>query len=190
LNVTTATARPAPPDLDPADIVAIIPDGNDVTTAGRPPVDRTPDEVRAAQPNIALRDAEQTVGMASVNRSANAAWNALGGIIEGNDTPTVRFLDALAAVMVIAVVALGLIKFLLRGAYAKRISAFAAMDRSQRPPDYPPIRLSPPLSRPQNQVESNTGAASSLDESVKKALDTIEEAVAEMAPSAPIAVVK
>jgi hypothetical protein len=119
--------------------------------------------------------------MASVNRSADAARNTLRGIIERNGTPTVRLLDALAAVMVMVVVALGLIKFLLRRAYAKRVLAFAAMGRSQQPPDYVPL-LDLSVGDRGNQVEADPDVAPGL-KSVKQAVDEIKEAVAEMASS-------
>ena len=71
------------------------------------------------------------------------------------------------------VVGLGLIEFLFWHLHAKR--AFSAMRRSQRRQDYlRPLDLS---SRPENQVEADPSVASCAN-SVKKALDVIEEAVA------------
>ena len=71
------------------------------------------------------------------------------------------------------IVGLGLIESLFERAYAKRVSAM----RSKRPQDYLcPLDLS---LRPENQVEADPGVASCAN-SVKKALDVIEEAVAEM----------
>ena len=74
------------------------------------------------------------------------------------------------------VVGLGLIEFLFGRLHAKRVSAM----RSKRPQDYlRPLDLS---SRPENQVEADPGVASCAN-SVKKALDVINEAVAGMASS-------
>jgi hypothetical protein len=133
--------------------------------------------------HIIKHEAGQTVGMASANRAADAAQNTPPPIDERIGTPMTGSLVALSAVMVL--VALGLVKFLFRRTYAKRVLALGAMRRSQRPPDavrpvdLPLLDLSSGL---RNQVEAEPSVASSL-ESVKKALDTIEEAVAEMAPS-------
>jgi hypothetical protein len=116
--------------------------------------------------------------MASVNRSSDAAQNTSPPIIERKGMK--RTLDALSVVMVMVVAALGLIKSLFRRTYAKRVLAFAAMRRSQRPSEHlRPVDLS---WRPPNQVEADSDAASSL-RSVKKAVEEIEEAVAEMASS-------
>jgi hypothetical protein len=156
------------------------PQGNDVARAVGQAVDRTPDEVQAAPPSITEREAGQTVGMASVDRAADAAQNTPLPVIKGKGTAIARSLDPLSVVMVMVVLALGLIKFLFRRTYAKRVLAFGAMRLSQPPPDYVcPVDLSWP---PRNQIDADPGAASSL-ESVKKALDTIEEAAAEMASS-------
>jgi hypothetical protein len=74
------------------------------------------------------------------------------------------------------VVGLGLIEFLFERAYAKRVSAM----RSKRLQHYlRPLDLS---SRPENQVEADPGVASCAN-SVKKALDVIEETVVEIASS-------
>jgi hypothetical protein len=156
------------------------PQGNDVATEGGQAVDRAPDEVQAAPPYITDREAGQTVGIASVNRAAAAAQTTSPPIIEGTSTVLTRWLDALSVVMVMVVAALGLVKFLFRRTYAKRVLAFGATHLSHPPPDdVRPVHLSWPL---RNQVEADRSAASTL-ESVKKALDTIEEAVADMAPS-------
>jgi flagellar biosynthesis/type III secretory pathway M-ring protein FliF/YscJ len=153
------------------------PQGNDVPPAGGQAV-RAPDEVQAGQPFITEREAGPTVGMASVNRAADDAQNTPPLIIERKGTAISRSLVPLSVVMVMVVMALGLIKFLFRRTYAKRVLAFAAMRLSQRPPDYVGrVDLSWPL---RNQIEADPGAASS-QESVKKALDSIEEAVVEMA---------
>ena len=78
--------------------------------------------------------------------------------------------------IVMVVVGLGLIEFLFGRLYAKRVSAM----RSKRPQDYLcPLDLS---LRPENQVEADPGVASCAN-SVKKALDVINEAVAGMASS-------
>ncbi|HMC28903.1 MAG TPA: hypothetical protein VKM56_14025 [Verrucomicrobiae bacterium] len=154
--------------------------GNDVATDGGQAVDRAPDQVQAAPPHITERESGQTVAIASVNLAADAAQNTPPPMIEGKGTAIIRSLDTLSLVIVMVVVALGLIKFLFRRTYAKRVLAFGAMRLSQPPPDYAcPVDLALPL---RNQVEADPNAASSL-ESVKKALDTIEEAVAEMTSS-------
>jgi hypothetical protein len=91
--------------------------------------------------------------------------------------PVIRSLEALSVVIVMAVVALGLIEFLFRRRYAERVLAFGAMRHLQRPADYVrPVDLPMPS---RNQVEANPETASSLI-AVKKALDTIAEAEAEM----------
>jgi hypothetical protein len=153
------------------------PQGNDVPPAGGQAV-RAPDEVQAAQPFITEREAGPILGMTLVNGAADAAQNTPPP--EGKGAAITRSPDPLLVVPVMVVVALGLIKFLFRRTYAKRVLAFGAMRLSQPPPDYVrPVDFSWP---PRNQVEADPSAASSL-ESVKKALDTIEEAVAEMASS-------
>lgn len=158
------------------------PRGNDVETPGGARLDRAPDQVHAAPPYfIAVppysieREAGQTVGMASVNRSADAARNTPVPVIERNGTPITRSLDALWLVMAVVVVVLGLIKFLFRRTYAKPAPVLAFGP----PDDVLPVDSS---WLPPNPVEANPGSASGL-ESVKKALDTIEEAVADMASS-------
>jgi hypothetical protein len=156
------------------------PQGNDVATAGGQAADRTAGEVQAAPPYTSERESGQTVAIASVNSAADAAQNTPPPILEGKGAAITRSLDTLSVVMVMVVVALGLTKLLFRRTYAKRVLAFGAMHLSQPPPDYlRPVDLSWPL---RNQVDADPGAASSL-ESVQKALDTIEEAVAEMSSS-------
>jgi hypothetical protein len=138
---------------------------NDIATAEGQAVDRALDEVKAVPSYITEREAGQTVGIA-----ADAAQN----------TPPSALSAVMAMVMLMGVVALGFINFLFRRTYAKRVLAFGAMRLSQPPPDYArPLDLSWP---PRNQVEADASAASTL-ESVKKALETIEEAAAEMASS-------
>jgi hypothetical protein len=189
---TTVGGQPGTPGLDAAqdandvfraggEPVDRAPDAaqttDDVARVGAPAADRAPDELQAALPYIAQRDPPQTVGMASVSR-ADAAQNTPPSILESKATPTTRSLGALwvAMAMVMAVVAFGLVDFLFRRTYAKRVLAFGAR-RLQPPPDYPRlVNLSWP---PPNQFEADTGVASSL-ESVKKALGTIEEAVGEI----------
>jgi hypothetical protein len=146
----------------------------DVATSAGQAVAGAPDEVQAAPPNIPEREARQTLGIASIIRAADAAHNTLPPISERKDTAITMSLDALSVVMVIVVAALGLISFLLRRTYAKRVLAFGATHLSQPPIDNVRPVLSWP---PRNQVEADPSA------SVKKALDTIEEAVAEMASS-------
>jgi hypothetical protein len=156
------------------------PQGNDVPMAGGQVVDRAPDQVQAVPAYITEREAGQTVGMASVNRAADTAQNTPPFIIESMATATFRSPDALSVVPVMVVVTLGLIKFLFRRTYAKRVLAFGAVRLAQTPPDYVrPLDIS---WAPRNQVEADPSAASGL-ESVKKALSTIEETVAEMVSS-------
>jgi len=170
-DATTVGGQPGSPAPDAAQTT------DDVVRVGPPSADRAPDELQAALPYIAQREPPQTVGMASVSR-ADAVQNTPPSILESKGTPTTRSLGALwvAMAMVMAVVAFGLIDFLFRRTYAKRVLAFGAR-RLQPRPDYPRlVDLSWP---PANQVEADTGVASSL-ESVKKALGTIEEAVGEI----------
>jgi hypothetical protein len=106
--------------------------------------------------------------MAPVIRSADAA------LIESKGTPLTRSLDAMALVIMV-VLALGLIGFPFRRRYAKPDLAFGAMRRLQRPSDYVrPVDLPTPS---RNQVEVGPKAA------VKKVLETIAEAKAEMSAS-------
>jgi len=129
--------------------------------------DRAAAEVQAAPPNIIEREAGQTVGMQPVGRPA-AEVQAAPSVIE-------RKGKALLGIVMV-VVGLGLIEFLFGRLYAKRVSAM----RSKRPQDYlRPLDLS---SRPEDQVEANPGVASCAN-SVKKALDVINEAVVGMASS-------
>ena len=191
-DATTVGGQPGAPGLDAArnanDVVRAggeavdrAPDAaqttDDLATVGPPAADRAPDELQAALPYIAQREPPQTVGIASVSR-ADAVENTPPSILESKATPATRSLGALwvAMAMVMAVVAFGLIDFLFRRTYAKRVLAFGAR-RLQPPPDYP--RLVDLSWSPANQVEADTGVASSL-ESVKKALGTIEEAVGEI----------
>jgi hypothetical protein len=132
-------------------------------SAGRPA-----DEVQAAPLNVIEREAGQTVGMPSAGRSADEVQAA---------PPVIERKGKALLGIVMVVVGLGLIEFLFERSYAKRV--FSAK-RSKRPQDYlRPLDLS---SRPENQVEADPGAASCANP-VKKALDVIEEAVAEMASS-------
>src|SRR5215831_12437570 len=129
---------------------------------------RAADELQAAPPNIIEREAGQTVGMPSAGRSADELQAA---------PPVIERKGKALLGIVMVVVGLGLIEFLFERSYAKGV--FSAM-RSKRPQDYlRPLDLS---SRPENQVEADPGAASFAN-SVKKALDVIEEAVAEIASS-------
>jgi hypothetical protein len=129
-----------------------------------PLADRAAAEVQAAPPNIIEREAGQTVGMPLADRAA-AEVQAAPPVIE-------RKGKALLGIVMV-IVGLGLIEFLFGRLHAKHVSAM----RSKRPQDYlRPLDLS---SRPENQVEADPGVASCAN-SVKKALDVIEEAVAEM----------
>jgi hypothetical protein len=141
------------------------PPGYVVATPGGPPVDRAPDKVQAALPDIIEREAGQTDGMASANRAADVAQNELpaAGLQKGIlDTPLpviakglsiAQLLYALSVVMVM-MAALGLYKILSRRTYAKRGLAFGV----QRPQDYErPANLS---WQAPNEVEADSGAAS------------------------------
>jgi hypothetical protein len=155
--------------------------GDEVALDGGQAADRAPDEVEGAPPYMTERQVGPTVGI-TVNRAADAAQHPLPPIIKGKGTAITMSPAALsvAMVMVLVVVALGLIEFLFRRTYSKRVLAFGAMRLSQPPPDHVrPIDLPWPA---RNQVEPDPSAASSL-ESVKKTLDAIEEAVADMASS-------
>jgi hypothetical protein len=151
-----------------------------------PPVDRAADELHAAPPNIIEREAGQTVGMSSADRAAaevQATPQTVGMPSADRSadevqaaSPVIEKGKALLGIVMV-VVGLGLIEFLFGRLHAKRV--FSAM-RSKRPQDYlRPLDLS---SRPETQVEVDLGAASCAN-SVKKALDVIEETVAEMASS-------
>jgi hypothetical protein len=139
-----------------------------------------PDEVKAAPTALVEHEAGQTVGMASLNRSKAAAQNSPLPAIERKGMPILRLLDAPSMVLVtMAVVALGLDKFLSRRAYAKKGLAFGTRG-FQQPPDH---ERPPSLSwQPPNEIEADPAAASILN-SVKKTLDMIAEAQAEMASS-------
>jgi hypothetical protein len=160
--------------------------GNDATV-GMPPVDRAADERQAAPPNIIEREAGQTVGMSSADRAAaevQAAPQTFGmpsADRSANEvqaaSPVIERNGKALLGIVMVVVGLGLIEFLFERSYAKRV--FSAM-RSKHPQDY--LHQLDLSSRPENQVEADPGAASCAN-SVKKALDVIEEAVAEMASS-------
>lgn len=153
------------------------PQGNDATRASGPSVDRAPDDVQAAPVE---REAAPTVGAAPVNASTNAVENIRSPVVERNGMSMARSLDGLTVVMVTIVGALALIKFLFRRTYRKRVLAFGAMRRSQPPANgVRPLDLS---RRPRQRVETDPGPASSLD-SVKKALDEIDEALVEMTSS-------
>ena len=159
--------------------------GNDAT-AGMLSADRAAAEVQAAPPNIIEREPGQTVGMPSANRAAaevQAAPQTVGMPSADRSadeaqaaSPVIERKGKALLGIVMVVVGLGLIEFLFGRLYAKRVSAM----RSKRPQDYlRPLDLS---SRPENQVEADSGAALCAN-SVKKAVDVIEEAVAEMASS-------
>jgi hypothetical protein len=147
--------------------------GNDAPTAAGQAVDLVSDEIQAAPPNVTEHEAVRTVGMTSVSPAA-ATQNPPPTVTESNGTMT-RSLDALSLSMVIAILALGLIKLLLRRTYAKRVLAFGAMRLAPPAEHMRPVQLSLPS---RNFVDIDSSAASLL--SVKKAIDTIEEAVAEM----------
>jgi hypothetical protein len=179
---TEQTIGMAPVDTS-ADVVHVTPplavERKGEQTIGVAPVDRATDKVQAVPPaNIELQ-AGQTVGMAPVDRAADAGQNTTPSVIERKGIPETL---SVVIVMVVVVVGLGLIEFLFGRAYAERVLAFSAMRRSQCRPDYVrPVDLS---SRRENQLEADPGAVSSA-KSVKKALDTIEEAVAELTSSRP-----
>jgi hypothetical protein len=151
------------------------PRGNDVPTVGAPPPDRAPDEVQVVPASIIEHEAGQTIGMESIIGPADAAQTTALPGIERKGRLTTGSLEVPSLVMVMVVAALGVIKFLLRRSYAKR----GLVRRLPKPTDYGrPLALSW-LSRG-NQVEADDDA---ILRSVKKALDTIAEAEAEMASS-------
>jgi hypothetical protein len=134
--------------------------GNDIALAGWQAVDRAP--IGFQPPG---RNAGQTVGMASLDSAPDAAQSSQPPVAER--TPIRRTIDALAVVMVMVmvVVAIGLV---------------GEFRSSQASTNYVrPLELS---WQPANQLEAVPDAASGLD-SVKKALDTIEEAAAEIVSS-------
>jgi hypothetical protein len=151
---------------------------NDVSMAAvPPPADRAPDQAQAAPAPVTEREVERTVGMAPVILPTDAAQNTPPAMIESKRTPITRSLKALSVVMV-AVVALGLVKLLLRRTHPKRGFAFGVMRRLQRPADY--VRQVDFLRRQKNQVEADY---ETVQRAAKKALDRIAEAEAEIASS-------
>ena len=150
---------------------------NGVETASGHASDRAPDEVQATLPSTREEEADQTVRMASMSRAADAAQIPSQFVIEHPGTPIARRLDALwvAIVMMMVFWALGIIRFLSRRTYARRVLAFSAM-RLQDPADYPRWVDLPGPAR--SAVEAHGGAALSL-RSVKKPLGTIDAAVGE-----------
>jgi hypothetical protein len=141
-------------------------------TVGTPAADRAPDEAQAAPPNNIERKGGLTVGTPAADRLV-AEVQAASRVIERKGIPVTL---TIVIVMVVVGLGLGLVEFLFGRSYAKRVLAFSAMRRSQRPQDY--LRLLDLSSRQKNQVEADPGAASCAN-SVKKALDAIEEAAAE-----------
>jgi hypothetical protein len=133
---------------------------NDIAAASWQAVDRAPDEFQ-----VDARESGQTVGMASLNREPDAAQNTAPPIVER--TPISRTLDALSVVlvMVMVVVAIGLV---------------GEMRLSRSSTGY--VRPAELSWQPPNQLEAAPDAASGL-QSVQKALDTIEEAAAEIVSS-------
>jgi hypothetical protein len=91
--------------------------------------------------------------------------------------PITRSLEALSVVMVV-VVALGLVKLLLRRTYVKQDFAFGVMRRLQRPANY--VRQVDLLRRHKNQVEADY---ETVQRAANKALDRIAEAEAEIGSS-------
>ncbi|MFL6820528.1 MAG: hypothetical protein ACJ8EF_21555 [Bradyrhizobium sp.] len=152
---------------------------DDVAMASGQAVDRAPDELEAAPPYITQREASQTVGVAPVSRTADATQSNPLSIIERKLTPITNVALWMGMVVPLMVAALGLLRFLFRRTYAKRLLAFGAM-RRQPPPHY--LRLVEPSRLSRHEVEADPGAASAL-ESVNKAIGTIEQAVAEMTSS-------
>jgi hypothetical protein len=162
------------------------PRGNDDATAGEPLVNRAADEIQVAPPPVMERKAEPIIGTARVDRSADivqltpqpvVAEPIIGTpqvdhwadvvqltpqpVFEPKAEPRASLNDALTLVMMMVVaLTLGLIEFLFRRTYAKRVLAFAAMRRSQRRPGYArPANLS---WRPRDQIEADPTAASRL----------------------------
>ncbi len=144
---------------------------NDVRTAGVQAVDRAADEVQASQ-----RGAGQTIGGQAEDSAPDAAQNTAPPIIERMFPTTAPLVLVMLVVLSMIMVVLGLIKFLFRHTYAQPVLTFH-QPRLLPPPDHVrPVDFSWP---PPNQVEADPDVASSL-ESVKKALDTVEENVAEI----------
>jgi hypothetical protein len=150
---------------------------DDVSKGTAPSAHRAPDQVQAAPASVTERETEQTVGMAPVIRPTDAAQNAPPPIIESKGMPITRSLEALSVVMVV-VVALGLVKLLLRRTYVKQDFAFGVMRRLQRPANY--VRQVDFLRRQKNQVEADY---ETVQRAANKALDRIAEAEAEIGSS-------
>ncbi len=133
--------------------------GNDIAAASWQAVDRAPEF------QVAAREAGQTVGMASLDRAPDAAQNTAPPSVER--TPISRTIDALSVVlvMVMVVVAIGLVGEM--RLYRASTGYVRPLELSWQPP---------------NQLEAAPDAASGL-ELVQKALDTIEQAAAEIVSS-------
>ena len=136
------------------------PQGNDDVMAGESPVNRAADGVQAAPPSVIEPKAEPITDTAPADPSADVAQVTPLPVIEDKPVPiTRRSLDALTIVMVVVAMAalsvLGLIEFLFRPTYAKRVLAFGAISHSRRVPDYA-HNLS---SRPLNQLEADSSVA-------------------------------
>jgi len=126
---------------------------------GAAPVDPSADIVQVPPPPVIEPKAEPITATAPADLSADVAQVTSLPVIEHKPVPITRSHNAPTVVMVmVALVAfsvLGLIEFLFRPTYAKRVLVFGAMSRSQRAPDY--VRnLS---SRPLNQVEADPAGA-------------------------------
>ena len=126
---------------------------------GTAPVDPSADIVQVPPPPVIEPKAEPITATAPADLSADVAQVTSLPVIEHKPVPITRSHNAPTVVMVmVALVAfsvLGLIEFLFRPTYAKRVLVFGAMSRSQRAPDY--VRnLS---SRPLNQVEADPAGA-------------------------------
>jgi hypothetical protein len=142
---------------------------NDVRTAGVQPVDRV-DEVLAAQ-----RGAGQTVGGQAEDSAPDAAQNSPPRIIERLFPTTGPLLVVMLIVLSMIMVVLGLIRFLFRHTYAQPVLTYSEPRLLPSPDHVRPVNFSWP---PPNQVEADPDLESL--QSVKKALDVIEESVAEI----------
>ncbi|MBH5399500.1 hypothetical protein HZZ13_17165 [Bradyrhizobium sp. CNPSo 4010] len=178
--------------------------GRDDATAAGGPVNRSQVEVQAAPPSLIERQEEQrtgapvdvladvvevtsspaierkseeTIGAALLGASADAAQVGPPSIIEHDDASTTRSVERLVVMM--ALLALGLVPFLIGRRYAQRVLAYAATRRSEaRVGDARPVYLLCPP-----QIEADPDLVSNLEASMKKVLYTIKEAEAEIASS-------
>ena len=112
------------------------PRGNDDAMAGESPVNRAADGVQAAPPSVIEPKVEPIIGTAPADPSADVAQVTPLPVIEDKPVPITRSHDSLTVVMVmVALVAfsvLGLIEFLFRPTFAKRVLAFGAIPSAKK----------------------------------------------------------